>query len=218
MELAGTDRLARVASMFTIFTRAGSASALNSLDVASASSSESDEAASGWQQAIRVSDEGVISTVIVTISVDMSSETDVSQRGTSGPTSDLSGSYRRASLTPRSRARRAARAPVRPTRDTREPGRDPTHIGNLSGLMASLPAPVRVRLGKKSGQAESCERNGSLLREEMVVIGRTDGWLRRLAAVAAVLAALAAFLPGAALAGTNCSSGTHYGGATISAR
>ena len=62
----------RVASMFTIRTRAGSASALKSVAVASASSSESCEAASGWQQAI-TSRLTLISTSIVTMYVDMSS-------------------------------------------------------------------------------------------------------------------------------------------------
>jgi hypothetical protein len=39
--------------------------------------------------------------------------------------------------------------------------------------------------------------------------------LRRLASVAAPLAVLAALVPSAALAGANCSTGTHLGGATI---
>ena len=72
------------------------------------------------------------------------------------------------------------------------------------GVMASLPAPLRVRRGKKSGEADVMRTERLIAREEMVVIGRTDGWLRSLAAVGAALAALAAFVPGAALAGTYC--------------
>ena len=80
-------------------------------------------------------------------------------------------------------------------------------LANLLSLPANdeLAGRVGAAGGKKSGEADVMrqERNGSLLREEkMVVIGeRTHGRLRRLAAVAAVLAALAAFVPGAALAG-----------------
>src|SRR5581483_2432869 len=62
------------ASRFTIFTRAGSPSALNSFAVDSASSSESDGAASGWQQAIARNGTAVISAnVNISMNDDLSS-------------------------------------------------------------------------------------------------------------------------------------------------